>query len=76
MRFCTLGDNPDLQPEIIARHYASLAITALNLLQLIEAKRYSEQPAELDKCIKLCLNQIKSAHWQDLGLELAWPKRK
>ncbi len=75
MRAYNLAEHPTIQAEIIARHYTSLATTALNLLQLIEARRYSENPEPLDQCIDFCLRQIKDLHWQDLGIKLEWPTR-
>ncbi len=73
MRAYNLGEHPEIQAEIIARHYASLATVALNLLQLIEARRYLENAVEMDKCIEFFVEQIKTHHWQDLGIKLEWP---
>ncbi len=67
---------PDHQAETIAKHYTSHATLALNLMQLIDVRRYSEDPQNLDAAIAHCVEIIKNNHWHDFGIELEWPNNK
>ena len=62
----------DRQAETIARHYIAHATLALNLLHLIEARRHSSDPVNLDAAIDHCVQQIKRNHMYDFGIELEW----
>lgn len=69
-----LSKFPEQQAETIARHYTAHATLALNLLELIRARRYSDNPKDLDAGIAYHLEQIKRNHRHDFGIELEWPK--
>ncbi len=64
---------PEMQAEIIAKHYAAHATLALTLLKLIQARRYSDNPSVFNSEIAYCMNQIKRNHQYDFGIELEWP---
>jgi hypothetical protein len=68
-----LSECPDYQAEAIAKHYASLAIVAMNLLEMLQQRRYGTNPQVLDDLIDYRVEQIKSSHRLDFGIELEWP---
>jgi hypothetical protein len=68
-----LSECPDYQAEAIAKHYTSLAIIALNLSEMLRQRRYGDNPQVLDDPIAYCVEQIKSSHRYDFGIELEWP---
>ncbi len=69
-----LSEHPHLQAEAIAKHYVAHATTALQLLKLVECRRYSGSYPELDRCIQMLVDEIKTNHRHDFGIELEWPK--
>ena len=64
---------PEQQAEAIGKHYAAHATLALNLLELLRARRYSDDPTNFDAAIAHCVDQIKRNHRYDFGIELEWP---
>jgi hypothetical protein len=65
---------PEQQAEAIGKHYAAHATLALNLLELVRARRGSDDPTNLDAAIAHCVDQIKRNHRHDFGIELEWPE--
>lgn len=67
---------PDYQAEAIARHYASHATLALELLKPVELRRQSAvfhgDDNSLNHTIEMLVGQIKNNHWHDFGIELDW----
>lgn len=63
---------PSEQAETIAKHYVAHAVLALDLLKMIEARRQSDEPGNLDWAIAYSLEQIKRNHLHDFGIALEW----
>ena len=66
--------SPEYQAEVIAKHYASHATLALQLLELLKARRYGGATENLDSAIAWTVDQIKRNHRHSFGIELEWPK--
>lgn len=79
MAYKRLQDFPNMRAEAIARHYASLANTALQLLHIIDTMRYayhgqSSEKMEYAECaIEYLTKQIQHTHAMDFGIPLDWP---
>ena len=76
MTYKQLQDFPKMRAEVIAKHYASLAHTALQLLRIIEATRYApptENMEHAECAIEYLTKQIQHAHDADFGIPLDWP---
>lgn len=71
-----LTQHPHLQAEAIARHYTAHATLALQLLKMVECRRHSETWPELERSIQMLVDEIKTNHRHDLGIELEWPNEK
>lgn len=75
-----LSHYPEIQPDVIARHYLSLAAVAQHLAEMVKAKSYlyapeaEKSPAAkaTDETIALFVRQIKDAHLRDFGIPLEW----
>ena len=76
MAYKRLQDFPNMRAEAIAKHYASLASVALQLLHIIETTRYaqsSENMKYVECAIEYLMRQIQHAHAMDFGIPLDWP---
>ena len=76
MVYKRLQDFPKMRAEAIAKHYASLASIALQLLHIIEATRYApptENMEHAECAIEYLMKQIQHAHAADFGIPLDWP---
>ena len=69
-----LWECPEEQAEAIGRHYAAHAKIAMELLKLIELRRYATDTtnANADAAIAYLVEQIKRNHRHDLGMALEW----
>lgn len=66
---------PDYQAEVIAKHYASHATVALQILKLVECHRSAGSGSNypmIDHTIQMLVDTIKDSHWHDFGIELNW----
>lgn len=64
---------PEHQAEAIAKHYAAHATTAMQILKMIEARRGTwDATPNLDQAIQMLVEQIKTNHRHDFGIELEW----
>lgn len=70
-----LEQHPHLQAEAIARHYTAHATIALGLLKMLECRRHNETLPELERSIQMLVDEIKTNHRRDLGIELEWPNK-
>jgi len=71
-----LSEHPKAQAEAIARHYTACANIALDLLNIVEAKRHAPAGADTtssDDAIRYLVDKIKQGHAHDLGIQLDWP---
>lgn len=75
MRYAMLARNAEIQAEIIAQHYASLASIALQVVKLIEVRRHTGHHPEVDYCVDGLIDEMKRRHLQDLGIPLEWDHR-
>ena len=71
-----LSKYPEFQAEAIAKHYVAHAMIALQLLKLTENRRHDESAQDLEYLIKMLVDQIKTNHLHDFGIELDWPTLK
>ena len=81
MRHSELRRYPEIQPDVIARHYLSLIAVAQNLNYVLKCRSYRvpdvSDPADVqtvDDLIARFVQQIKDAHLRDFGLPLEWPQ--
>ena len=65
-----LMEHPEVLPELIARHYTSLATTALQLRSLIEARRHGA--GGCDEAIAYYVAQLERRHIEDFGAAPSW----
>ena len=65
-----LQEHPEMLPETVARHYTSLATTALQLHARIAARRAGA--TGMDESIAHCLAQLRQCHIIDFGVEPDW----
>jgi hypothetical protein len=65
-------EDPAYQPEIIARHYTKLAIIALELLRLCEARQHGTISCGIDELIDYLSRHIRRAHLEDFAIPLVW----
>lgn len=70
---------PDSIPAKIAKHYCSLAMTSLTLLQLVnhrERVRFQTtlETDNIDYAINSLVKTIKDSHLSDFGIPLEWTK--
>jgi len=63
--------NPEQEPEAIARHYVAHAMLALQLLEMIRFRQYGPDE-DLDCMILTLTKQIKENHLHDFGIKLEW----
>lgn len=68
-----LSQHPHLQAEAIAKHYTAHATIALQLLKMLECRRHIGCYPELDRSIQMLVDEIKTNHRHDFGIELEWP---
>lgn len=64
------------QAEAIARHYVSVAKTAIDLLKILELSRGMNMVENTRSVVRFIVGRIKAAHAGDLGIELSWPESK
>jgi hypothetical protein len=75
LKYRMLSEHPKAQAEAIARHYAAYANIALDLLNIVEAKRHAPTGADTtssDDAIRYLVDEIKQGHAHDLGIQLDW----
>ena len=68
-----LTQHPHLQAEAIAKHYTAHATIALQLLKMLECRNHTETWPELERSIQMLVDEIKTNHRHDFGIELEWP---
>ncbi len=66
-----LKETPGLLAETLARHYASLATTAVQLRECIMAKRAGAE--NMDGAISHYVARLRQCHINDFGVEASWP---
>lgn len=71
LAYSMLANHPEREAEIIARHYVAHATLALEILQLLEMRRYSADSGET-AIVKRCVEFIKRNHKYDFGIPLEW----
>lgn len=79
LKYRMLSEHPKAQAEAIAKHYAAYANIALDLLNIVEAKRHAPTGADTtssDDAIRYLVDEIKQGHAHDLGIQLDWPNEK
>ena len=67
-----LAKSPGRRQEEVAHHYASLAATAANMMELIKQRRYAGPSTELDDLISRYEADIAAAHVNDFGADPTW----
>lgn len=72
MAFQRLEEHEHHQAEAIAKHYAAHATIALQILKMVECRKYTGGHPELDRSIQMLVDEIKNNHWHDFGIELEW----
>lgn len=72
-RFDMLTKHPHLRAEVIANHYASLAMMAVDLHSMVELRKTIGEPVDnLDEVIDTLVSKFTDYHMRDFGIELAW----
>lgn len=71
--------HPETQAEAIANHYVTLAMLAIQTLEMIKVKEHGPrlgygEKSPLDDAIEHNIQTIKRAHAYDFGIELEWRK--
>lgn len=67
--------DPIQQAEAIAKHYASHALAAMEILRIIQAR--GRTPSEIcDEAIDYLIEGIKRDHRTTFGIELKWETYK
>jgi len=75
--YMMLTTNPEARAETIARHYASLATTALQLIEAIEIRRDSGFTTDaMENLIDTLTYRITQEHVKAFGIKLEWSTAK
>ena len=70
-----LSQSEHTQEERIAEHYTAFARLAMQLRELIEARKHSDSK-DLDDTIRFLTGKIREGHLMEFGIQLEWPNEK
>jgi len=67
-----LSQSEHAQEERIAKHYTAFAHLAMQLRELVEARKHSGSK-DLDDTIRFMTGKIREGHLMEFGIQLEWP---